>query len=90
MNKQIFFILDTVRKYAEGPTRSIPFSITKVKIRAACLYQKTYLKQLVARKIDVQLMEKRRIEARIEIDKVTEADINLYFKKAQEKQSKIL
>ena len=35
---QISYVLDWARRYVEGPSRGIPFSKKKAKVRAALLY----------------------------------------------------
>ena len=68
INNKISLVLEKARKFIESLRRSIPYSVTKVKVRVELLYQTAKKKVKQNKNIDIAVMAKRKEEAGIEID----------------------
>ena len=65
INKNMTYVLQTVRKKIKGPGRNVPFSKIKAKRRATYLYQKATEKQIKGKWVNEIAMERRREDAKI-------------------------
>ena len=63
-------ILNVATKSVEGMKRNVPFSKEKEKRRATVLYWKMEIRRIKGINVDIQLKEKRRLEAGVELNEI--------------------
>ena len=68
LDNKIAHVLRKVRRSAEGNARRNPCSTEKIKIRAAMIYWKTFLRKKEGESVPQTLAQKRKIEANVKRD----------------------
>ena len=67
IDETISFILDSVWKHIEGMKRNVPFSATKIKLRATKQFYITMIRKRMGRRIDEQALQWKRKTAGIDL-----------------------
>ena len=83
IDNKILSVLKKARKFVKGPKWSIPFSTIKAETRVLLLYQTAKKKIKQNKKVDLEVMAKRKEEAKISLIIDDIETINKELQKAQ-------
>ena len=74
VDEEITHVLNSARKHAEGPKRNVPYSRKKIMLMSALRYWRSRRSVIKGGKCDKDVMEKRRLDAKITVEENMTAD----------------